>query len=170
MLSRLSHTLCLLLALCALAGCGYKLAGDGQPSVLPGADGGKVANLTIGRVQNPTLDPSLEHRLRSLLREELRSRGLAVWADEKKAQARLDLTIHSLLTRAAVKDERDRTLKSSVELHLSASLQPAGGGSAYWRSGPIATDWSYTGDESAAKDEVLRQAVRRLADHMTQAY
>lgn len=158
------------LALLLLAGCGYQLANKRQPTVLPVIDGQELASLAIDKVVNPTVDPSLEYRLRGMLRDELTSRGLAVWEDRDQAQARMNLTIHHLLSRGGVKDEKDRTLKFYLELAMSAELRRSKG-ETFWRSGVITTSWSYTDeDESAALTQVLTLAVRQLADRLTQAY
>ena len=154
-----------LLAACVLAGCGYGFSGKQAPSVLaPGS------TLAISKIEHPTMDASLEHTLRRLLREELGNRGLAQWADEDAAQALLNVTVRRLLSRSEVKDQEDVTLRSYLEIHLDAEIRRSADKTLLWRSGPLSVRWSYTGDEAAARREVLVLAVRELADRMRQAY
>ncbi len=129
------------------------------------------ASLAIEKVENPSLDPSLEHRLRTKVRDELASRGLVLWEDAAQADARMYLRIHHVLDRARVKDEDDETLKSYVEVQMDSTIRRREDNALLWQSGLIEVQWSYTGlDGSPALDQALDLAVRQLADRMGQAY
>jgi hypothetical protein len=156
------------LCLAALAaGCGYSV-GSSAPVVLPQ---GK-RSLAINKVDNPTTELWLEPKLRSILRDELGGRGLAVWTDTSKAETLLNVRVMRLTRGAAVKDKRDKTLKYEVEIRLEGKLINGKDRTPLWESGAIMVSEYYynEGDRESAEELCVTMAVRELADRMGQNF
>jgi len=165
----------LLAATWTLCGCGYTFTGQG--TVL-GPDPDAVSRLdpafrsmAIARVENPTVEPWLEPRLRSLIRDELTRRRFITWTDKDKATSLLTVTIKKFTRSTIVAGQQDQSVKLSTGLVLIFQVRRASDGAVLWNSGEQSqTESFFPGDSDGADLRVTDLAVRRMADLMTQNY
>lgn len=154
-----------LLAL-VLSGCGYHFAGSEAPLVL---DANHRA-LCIRSVENPTLKPWIESRIRAEFRDELTRRGTITWASVKDANADVFITIHSFRSDSSLTDSDDETIKSDATIDMRARIVSRTDGAELWSSGSVTASQSFTTDREGAERRAVSLAVRRLADRLSQAY
>ncbi|MDD4951634.1 MAG: LPS assembly lipoprotein LptE [Desulfovibrionaceae bacterium] len=146
--------------------CGYHLAGEG-PLVLDK----EHRELFIAEVANPTTETWLGPRLRSLLRDELTRRGQIRWVDRGRASALVKLEVTKFSRGSAVYGVEEQTLRYEVELRFRARIVSAVDNTLLWDSGEITQTEPYFGNEQTAADNtVTEQAVRRLAERMSENY
>lgn len=172
-MARAARILPLLLALAALlGGCGYRFTGqsyadDENVSVLAP----QYRDLAVARIENPTVEPWLEPRLRSLLRDELTRRRLAHWVERSRATALITVHVKQYTRSTALAGQQDQSLKLSTSITYSVRVRRAGDNLMLWDSGEqTQTESYYPGDADGADMRVTDLAVRRLADLMTQGY
>jgi len=159
----------------ALGGCGYTFTGKGA---LTGPDPDAVSRLdpafrhmAIARVENPTIEPWLEPRLRSLIRDEFTRRRFVTWVDKDKATSLLTITIKKYTRSTFVAGQQDQSLKLSTGLTMIFRVQRAGDGAILWDSGEQhQTESFFPGDSDGADLRITDLAVRRMADLMTENY
>ncbi|MDY0307212.1 MAG: LPS assembly lipoprotein LptE [Desulfovibrionaceae bacterium] len=156
-----------LLALLVLtASCGYNLGSEGPVSIAP-----QARDLYIERVDNPTIFPWMESRLRGLFRDEITRRGWARWVDRKQATGLVTITVRRYLRNTSVYDRKEETLRYNATLYISARVTSPLDGSVLWESGEVTqTEPFFRGEERAVDDLVTELAVRQLVDRMTQGY
>ncbi|PKN07429.1 MAG: hypothetical protein CVU73_11715 [Deltaproteobacteria bacterium HGW-Deltaproteobacteria-8] len=174
----LKRSLGLVLVLAAalsLSGCGYTFTGQGT---LMGPDPDAVSRLdpafrhmAIARVENPTIEPWIEPRLRSLIRDEFTRRRFVTWVDKDKATSLLTVTIKKFMRSTVVAGQQDQSVKLSTGLTMIFRVQRAGDGAVLWDSGEQSqTESFFPGDSDGADLRVTDLAVRRMADLMTENY
>ena len=163
--------LALLLALTlALSGCGYSFTGQADDGAVSRLDPA-FRKMALLRVENPTIEPWLEPRLRSLIRDEFTRRRLVAWTDKDKATSLLTVVIKKFTRQTAVAGQQDQSLKLSTELTMIFRVHRAGDGALLWDSGEQNQNESFfPGDSEGADQRVTDLAVRRMADLMTQNY
>ncbi|MCM0756615.1 LPS assembly lipoprotein LptE [Desulfovibrio aminophilus] len=156
-----------LLALLLLAGsCGYNLGSEGPVSIAP-----QARDLYIERVENPTIFPWMESRLRNLFRDEITRRGWARWVDRKQATGLVSITVRRYIRNTSVYNRKEETLRYNATLYVSARVTSPLDGSVLWDSGEVMqTEPYFPGEESAVDDLVTELAVRQMVDRMTQGY
>ena len=158
--------LCLLLACCTLAGCGYRFAGEG-PTLL--GDGNST--LRISSVENPTMLPWLPQELRSRMRDEVNKRNLARWVDNGKTDYLMRIRIISFSLRSSVKDDDENTLLYSGQMTLEATITDGSTNAPVWTSNQVSVQRNFDEDtEDAAGRRTAEFAVRRLLDQLYQVY
>lgn len=165
----------LLAAALTLSGCGYTFTGQGT---LLGPDTGAVSRLdpafrtmALVRVENPTVEPWLEPRLRSLIRDEFTRRRFITWTDKDKATSLLTVVIKRFTRSTVVAGQQDQSLKLGTGLTLIFRVQRASDGAVLWDSGEQSQSESFfPGDSEGADLRVTDLIVRRMADLMTQNY
>lgn len=165
----------LLAAAWTLCGCGYTFTGQGT---LLGPDPDAVSRLdpafrtmALVRVENPTIEPWIEPRLRSLIRDEFTRRRYVTWTDKDKATSLLTVVIKKFMRSTAVAGQQDQSLKLSTGLTLIFRVQRASDGAILWDSGEQSQIESFfPGDSEGADLRVTDLAVRRMADLMTENY
>ena len=165
----------LLAAALTLCGCGYTFTGEG--TVL-GPDPDAVSRLdpafrtmALVRVENPTIEPWLEPRLRSLIRDEFTRRRFVTWTDKDKAASQLTVIIKKYTRQTAVAGQQDQSLKLTTGIVLVLRVQRASDGAILWDSGEQSqTESFFPGDSEGADLRVTDLAVRRLADLLTENY
>ncbi|MDO9632754.1 MAG: LPS assembly lipoprotein LptE [Humidesulfovibrio sp.] len=174
----LKRSLGLVLVLAAalsLGGCGYTFTGQGT---LMGPDPDAVSRLdpafrhmAIARVENPSIEPWIEPRLRSLIRDEFTRRRFVTWVDKDKATSLLTVTIKKFMRSTVVAGQQDQSVKLSTGLTMIFRVQRAGDGAVLWDSGEQSqTESFFPGDSDGADLRVTDLAVRRMADLMTENY
>lgn len=163
---------CLLLACLVLGGCGYKFTGSSiadeeSVNVLPR----HYRDLAIARIENPTVEPWLEPRLRSLIRDEFTRRRLANWVERSKATALITVHIKQYTRSTALSGQQDQSLKLSAGIVFTVRIRRAGDNLVLWESGEQTQSESFfPGDADGADMRLTDLAVRRIADLMTQGY
>lgn len=174
----LKRSLGLVLALAAalsLGGCGYTFTGQGtlmgpDPDVVSRLDPA-FRHMAIARVENPSIEPWIEPRLRSLIRDEFTRRRFVTWVDKDKATSLLTVTIKKFTRSTVVAGQQDQSVKLSTGLTLIFRVQRAGDGAVLWDSGEQSqTESFFPGDSDGADLRVTDLAVRRMADLMTENY
>lgn len=154
------------LAALGLTACGgYRLTGGSMML------DEKFRELAIDEVRNPSLETTLEPRLRAMTRDELTRRGGVRWVDAGRAKSLLRYNIKRFLLTSQVKGVQDVTLKYKAEIELSARILNKEDGRVLWDSGSITvTESYYAGGEDEAENLVLELAVRRVADLLGEGY
>lgn len=158
-----------------LCGCGYSFTGQGtvigpDPEAASRLDPA-FRTMALVRVENPTVEPWLEPRLRSLIRDEFTRRRFVTWADKDKAASLLTVVIKKFTRSTVVAGQQDQSLKLSTGLTLIFRVQRASDGVILWDSGEQGQSESFfPGDSEGADLRVTDLAVRRMADLMTQNY
>ena len=121
-LKRLLGLTLLFVSAVSLCACGYNFTGQG--TVL-GPDPDAVSRLdpafrtmAIARVENPTIEPWLEPRLRSLIRDEFTRRRFVTWVDKDKATSLLTVVIKKFTRSTSVAGQQDQSLKLSNGMTL----------------------------------------------------
>ena len=173
--ARIHVLACLLLAalaLLSLGGCGYKFTGSSvsdeeSVNVLPQ----HYRDLAIIRIENPTVEPWLEPRLRSLIRDEFTRRRLANWVERAKAAAFVTVQIKQYTRSTALSGAQDQSLKLNAGMVWVVRIRRAGDNLLLWESGEMTQGESfYPGDADGADMRLTDLAVRRVADLMTERY
>jgi hypothetical protein len=168
--------LALLLAVAwTLSGCGYTFTGQGT---LLGPDPDAVSRLdpafrtmALVRVENPTVEPWLEPRLRSLIRDEFTRRRFVTWTDKDKASSLLTVVIKRFTRSTSVAGQQDQSLKLTTGLTMIFRATRASDGAILWDSGEQSqTESFFPGDSGGADLRVTDLAVRRMADLLTENY
>jgi hypothetical protein len=155
----------------ALCGCGYSFTGQADSTETASRLDPAFRKMAIARVENPTIEPWLEPRLRSLIRDEFTRRRLATWADKDQATSLLTVIIKRFARSTLVAGQQDQSVKLSTELTLFFRVHRAGDGAVLWDSGEMSQSESFfPGDSEGADLRVTDLVVRRLADRMTQNY
>ncbi len=157
-----------------LCGCGYSFTGQGtlgpDPDAVSRLDPA-FRTMALVRVDNPTVEPWLEPRLRSLIRDEFTRRRFVVWTEKDKATSLLTVTIKKFTRSTVVAGQQDQSVKLSTGLTLIFRVQRASDGAILWDSGEQSQGESFfPGDSEGADLRVTDMAVRRMADLMTQNY
>jgi hypothetical protein len=154
--------ICAALLLAVLTGCGYRNTAE-SPFLLSRED----RTLFLTEVENPTLRPTLDSRLRSLVRDEFTRRLGYTWTGKEVASALFSLEIINFTSSTAVAGARDQTLKSSANISLRATVRDKEDYSVLWDSGIVAASQTFlSGEQQAAEDRVILLAVERLADKL----
>lgn len=162
----------LLLAALVLGGCGYKFTGSSisdeeSVNVLPA----QYRDLAIIRIENPTVEPWLEPRLRSLIRDEFTRRRLTNWVERSKAAAFVTVQIKQYTRSTALAGAQDQSVKLSAGMIWTVRIRRAGDNLLLWDSGEMSQNESfYPGDADGADMRLTDLAVRRVADLMTEGY
>ncbi len=158
----------LVLALVAASCSGYRAASDREaPLKLPE----EYRDLYLRSVENPTMNPDLEARLRTALRDELTRRARVLWVGREQATAYVDLKVNRFTSQTSLTGADDETIKSTASIDLSATIVRRADGSRIWGADHVGYSQSFSGDAKAeAEDAVLDIAVRRLVDRLGQAY
>lgn len=165
----------LLAAALTLSCCGYTFTGQGtvmgpDPEAISRLDPA-FRTMALVRVENPTVEPWLEPRLRSLIRDEFTRRRFITWVDKDKATSLLTVVIKRFTRSTVVAGQQDQSLKLSTGLTLIFRVQRASDGAVLWDSGEQAQSESFfPGDSEGADLRVTDLAVRRMADLMTENY
>lgn len=152
-----------------VSGCaGYRAASDADaPFRIPE----EFRDMHIRTVKNPTMDPDLEARLRTALRDELTRRGRAMWVPRERATALVDVTVHQFTTHTSLTGTDDETIRSSASISLTVSIVRRSDGSRLWVADHVGHSESFYGDDQEqAEASVLDLAVRKVVDRMTQSY
>jgi hypothetical protein len=165
----------LVAAALTLCGCGYTFTGQGT---LSGPDPDAVSRLdpafrtmALVRVENPTTEAWLEPRLRSLIRDEFTRRRFVTWVDKDKATSLLTVTIKKFMRSTVVAGQQDQSVKLSTGLIMVFRVQRASDGALLWNSGEQSQKESFfPGDSDGADLRITDQAVRRMADLLTENY
>ena len=160
-----------LVLLCAVTllfcGCaGYQFAAD-SPSIL--GDGTKT--LKIKEVDNPSLEAWLPHSIRSVLRDEITARHLAVWVDQSPADYEITIKILAFTSREWMRDEYDVAVLFDNTLSIEAIVYDGATNKEIWRSGSIS--YSDRSDEPGAKagaESIIQQVSQRLADRLRNTF
>jgi hypothetical protein len=168
--------LALLMALAlALFGCGYSFTGQGaavgpDPDAVSRLDPA-FRSMALARVDSPAIEPWLEPRLRSLIRDEFTRRRFVVWTDKDKATALLTVTIKKFTRSTSVAGQQDQSLKLSTGISFVFRVHRASDGALLWDSGEQTQKESFfPGDAEGADLRITDLAVRRMADLLTQNY
>jgi len=149
-----------------LPACGYQLTAQ-APIDLPQDS----THLFLGKVINPSTETWLEPMLRTSLRDELTRRGNVTWVDPNEAQALVNVDVRSYRTSDALKGIDDVTLKSQANIQLEVSFFNAKTNALIWTSGPVSASESYRGgDKREATQKAIDQAVRIVADRLSQKF
>ncbi len=159
----------LVAALVALAsGCGYQFAAKSGPTVL--GDGSR--KLAIASVDNPTLEVWIEPFVRNSLYDELATRSKVTWTQPGDADQVLDIKVDNYFVAAAIRDDRDDTLKYQVRVTISAILRDRSTGARIWESGPVQRREFYIAEDakSLAGRVAIELALRDLVDRMSHAF
>lgn len=154
------------------AGCGYAPAsGSSAENTL--AIEPRFRRLNLVKVENPTTEPRVEARLRSILRDELTRRGGVEWVERGQARGLLRVRIQQFTNSAKVKDADDVTVKYQVVVSLSARITNPDDNAVLWDSGLITAEESYFPSQNvreAAEERALDLAARQLADRLGDAF
>lgn len=154
-----------LAAALGLSACGYRLTGT--PMVLDE----KFRDLAIDEVRNPSLETTLEPRLRAFFRDELTRRGTVRWVPASQAKSLVRFNIKRFLLTSQVKGVQDVTLKYRAEIELSGRIVRKDDGAVLWDSGAVNVSESYfEGGADQAENLILELAVRRMADLLSEGY
>ncbi|MHC1751139.1 LPS assembly lipoprotein LptE [Humidesulfovibrio sp.] len=175
---RLTRSLLLKLALLAattllLCGCGYHFTGSAPADGTQAASrlAPELSQMTLARVDNPTVEAWLEPRLRSLIRDEFNRRRLVTWTDKAKATSLLTITIKRYTRSTAVSGQADQSVKLSTGIVATFRIARATDGAIIWDSGEQSQDESfYPGDSDGADMRVTDLLVRRVSDLLTENY
>lgn len=143
-----------------LAGCGYGFNyGD---TVLP-----KDSNtLAIAEVVNPTTYSWLEHRLRSVVRDEVIRKGVAKWTSVEDAEYLLYLNIEKYTRQTAVSGAKDQTLQSTASIFVEGVIRSADEREIIWRSGLIGKGWRFEKGHDKADNIVTDLVARELVNKL----
>lgn len=167
----LRHSLLLLSIAAAFLfsiGCGgYRFAAD-EPLVLP--EGSRL--LAMEEIDNPTMETWLSPQLRSLIRDEVASRGDVTWTSKADADSLLTVRVLRYTESARIKDDLERTLKKMVEIRIEATLTSTADETVLWDSGPVIAHETFLadGELSAARSRAVQMAVRELVDRLGHAF
>lgn len=156
----------------AAAGCGYAPA-SGSIAQDELAIEPRFRQLNMTTVENPTTEPRIEARLRSLLRDELTRRGGVEWVERGRARGLMRVRIHQFTNSAKVKDVDDVTVKYSVVVVLSARITNPDDNDQLWDSGLVTAEESYYPSQNlreAAEEQALDLAARQIADRLGDAF
>ncbi|MDY7001026.1 MAG: LPS assembly lipoprotein LptE [Thermodesulfobacteriota bacterium] len=124
-------------------------------------------SLFIVSVENPTMKPWLDARLRASVRDEFTRRGKIQWVSKDRAAAYLKIKVHDFSSNTSVSGSKDETIKSAAGIDLEAWIVSQKDGSVLWRSNRVSAGQSFlTGGRDQAEARVLDLAVRELADRL----
>ncbi len=157
--------------LCAfLGGCGYVWRGQegslSEDSVL--GTGNKT--LRLKEVDQTTLYPWLTYKIRSLIRDDINARNLAIWVDEGKADFTLTVRVPSFQVRS-YGEYRNQSQLFTATINMELIVYDGGTNTEVWRSGPVSySDTFENSNEEAAIQEVIFMAVRRCIDRLQQRF
>ncbi|KAF0232774.1 MAG: hypothetical protein FD177_2256 [Desulfovibrionaceae bacterium] len=155
----------------ALGGCGYTFTGQAVDAETASRLDPAFRTMALVRVENPTIEPWLEPRLRSLIRDEFTRRRFVSWTDKDKAASLLTVVVKRYTRSTSVAGQQDQSLKLSTGLTLIFRVHRAGDGAILWDSGEVSQSESFfPGDSDGADLRITDLAVRRLTDLMTQNY
>lgn len=158
-------------ALClSLAGCGYVWRGQegslSEHSVL----GAGNKTLKIKSVEQTTLYPWLSYRIRSLVRDDINARSLAVWVDDGPADYTLTIRVPSFQVRS-YGVYRSRTLLFTATIKMEFIVYDGKTNTEVWRSGVIEYSENYeTANEENAMKDIITMVVRRCMDSLQQRF
>ncbi|MGE4551726.1 MAG: LPS assembly lipoprotein LptE [Desulfovibrionaceae bacterium] len=156
------------LALClGLSACGYSLASRG-PSALKD----NQRKLYLVSVENPSLDTWVGPELRSRLRDEINNRHVARWTERSNAQGLVEVVIDRFTTsETTVTGESDQSLRYAASISVSMHIVSPLDGSVLWSSGSVGASESFYGkDAASARERVVRLAVERMVDRLSENY
>ncbi len=124
-------------------------------------------SLFILSVDNPTMKPWLDARLRSSVRDEFTRRGKIQWVSKDAAAAYLKIKVHDFSSSTSLTGSKDETVKSAAGIDLEAWIISQKDGSVLWSSNRVSAGQSFlTGGRDQAEAKVLDLAVRELADRL----
>lgn len=159
-----------LFACLLLAGCGYTWRGQegsrSEESVL----GNGTKTLRIRSIEQTTLYPWLPYRIRSLVRDDINARGLAVWKESGATDFALTVRVPSFQIRS-YGEYKDRTLLFTATISMEFIVYDGRTNTEVWKSGLINYSEQYesTSEEQAIKD-TISLVVRRCVDSLQQRF
>ncbi|TYP00142.1 outer membrane lipopolysaccharide assembly protein LptE/RlpB [Geothermobacter ehrlichii] len=155
----------LLAGLLLVAGCGYRLAGQGTS--LPGG----VKSLYIASFANKTAEPFLDTAISNALSRRFnRSRNLRVVAEENQAEAVLSGAVVGYSSRPLSYDRQDRVREYRSKMKVEGRLTSVSDGRILWQ-GSVGWQEDYAASDNLALQEDRERAavevlVERLADEL----
>lgn len=158
----------LLLALCA-GGCGYGFGAD-QPSVLKPVEEGELPTIKIRSVDNPTMNASLSHYIRTELRDEMAARQLARWVDSGPADYEIAVVIDKYTYRTWLSRTDYVAQLFSANLQMSATLYRGGTDTVAWSGSRSYSQTYQRMDQQTAARDLVRELIRRLTTRMRQKF
>ena len=167
---RLTILLLGILLLATLQGCGYVWRGQegslSENSVL----GTGNRTLRIKEVDQSTLYPWLTYKIRSLIRDDINARNLAIWVDEGKADFTLTIRVPSFQVRS-YGEYRGTSQLFTATIAMELIVYDGATNTEVWRSGIIRYSDSFeNSNEENAIQEVIFMAVRRCVDRLQQRF
>ncbi len=168
--SRLTMLLLGVMLLVTLGGCGYVWRGQegslSENSVL--GTGNKT--LKIKEIDQTTLYPWLTYKIRSLIRDDINARNLAIWVDEGQADFTLTVRVPSFQVRSYGEYQSQSQLFTATII-MELIVYDGRTNTEVWRSGPISySDNFENSNEESAIQEVLFMAIRRCMDRLQQRF
>ena len=160
--------LCLLSSV--LGGCGYVWRGQegslSENSVL----GAGNKTLKLKEVDQTTLYPWLTYEIRSLIRDDVNARNLAVWVDDGKSDFTLTVRVPSFQVRSYGEYGSQSQLFTATII-MEFIVYDGSTNTESWSSGPVYySDNFENSNEEAAIREVVSMAVRRCMDRLQQRF
>ncbi len=160
-----------LMLLLASAGCGYTWRGQ-EGNISPNSvlgDGSKT--LRIRSVEQTTLYAWIPYIIRSQVRDEISSRGLAKWVDSDSSDFTLGINVLTCSIRSNSDTSSGIAQLSTATIHMVFSVYDGHTNKEVWKSGLIAysDNFEYEKEETVVK-EVVRECVRRGMDRLQQRF
>ncbi len=155
----------LYLVLLLFVGCGYKV-GWVRPEILKGKE-----KVCVGYVNNPTTMLELNDLIRDSLRYELTRRLGLKWSLCDKADVVFLVDVHSFSGYTKVESEKERTLKSEVEIIVSVKIKDRRTKKIIWESGKLSARESYLGeDREGAEKQAVKDVVENVVDMLAKEF
>ena len=156
--------LLVILALSFLGGCGYR-AMSTSPIVMPD----NIDSLYISRVKNPTIDPYLTSRVKTIVMDEFSKRALGLrWTSKASAKGYLVVDIKDYSKETEIENTKEQTVKSNVCITLRFSLYKNLTNNLIWDSRDVRSCESI--DENIGQDQlgriqdkIIRDIVEKVA-------
>lgn len=160
-------TLATLACLClVLAACGYTLRGQEGSTATDSVLGDGSKTLKFLAVEQTTIYPNVPYIVRSVLREEINARGMAVWKDSGTADYGISVDV-SRFTVYAYGQSRETNLLYTASIYVEFKVYDGRTNTLVWSSGPVAYSENYSNvNEETAIRQVLLAAIRRGVDRM----
>jgi hypothetical protein len=159
-----------LMCLALLSACGYTLRGQEESRATHSALGDGSRTIKFLNVEQPTVQTNLTAIVRSLVRDEINSRSLAVWRDSGTADLGFSVRVDSFRI-AAYGQSRSQNLLYTASITLEFLVYDGRTNNVAWRSGVIGYSEQYTNvNEETAVRELLGSVIRRGADRMQQRF
>ncbi len=156
--------LLLIVALFFLWGCGYRSMSL-SPIVMPD----NIGSLYISKVNNPTIDPYLTSRVKTIVMDELSKRALGLrWTSRSSAKGYLVVDIKDYSKETEIENTKEQTVKSNVCITLRISLYRNLTNNLVWDSNDVqsceSADENIGQDQiSKIQDKIIRDIVEKIA-------